>query len=120
MAARWYEGNRFTLLENGEEFFPRVFEAIAAARTEVVIETFILFEDKVGLQLHEALAAAARRGVQVDLTIDGWGSPDLSQQFVTSLCETGVRLHVFDPGPRPFGLRPKALRRLHRKIVVID
>ena len=91
MAARWTDGNDFTLLENGEEFFPRVFERIDQARREVVIETFILFEDKVGLALHEHLVGAARRGVQVDLTIDGWGSPDLSPQFVTSLVEAGVR-----------------------------
>jgi cardiolipin synthase len=120
MPARWTEGNQFTLLENGEEFFPRVFECIANAQREVVLETFILFEDKVGLQLHEALVTAARRGVQVDVTIDGWGSPDLSTTFIRTLCEAGVRLHVFDPGPRPFGLRPKVLRRLHRKIVVVD
>lgn len=120
MALRWHDGNRFTLLENGEQFFPRVFACIANARKEVVLETFILFEDKVGLQLHEALVAAARRGVQVDATIDGWGSPDLSERFVATLCEAGVRLHVFDPGPRPFGLRPNLLRRLHRKIVVVD
>ena len=120
MAARWYDGNQFTLLENGEEFFPRVFACIAGARKEVVLETFILFEDKVGLQLHQALVFAARRGVQVDVTIDGWGSPDLSSEFISSLCQAGVRLHVFDPGPRPFGLRPKVLRRMHRKIVVVD
>ncbi|TFZ06759.1 cardiolipin synthase ClsB [Ramlibacter henchirensis] len=120
MPSRWYDGNHFTLLENGEEFFPRVFACIANARKEVVIETFILFEDKVGLQLHEVLVAAARRGVQVDMTIDGWGSPDLSPAFISTLCEAGVRLHVFDPGPRPFGLRPKVLRRMHRKIVVVD
>ena len=77
------------------------------------METFILFEDRVGLQLHALLVAAAQRGVQVDLTIDGWGSPDLSAPFVRTLAEAGARLHVFDPGPRPFGLRPKALRRLH-------
>ncbi|MGZ5179414.1 MAG: cardiolipin synthase ClsB [Ramlibacter sp.] len=120
MAARWYDGNEFVLLENGEEFFPRVFERIGAAREEVVIETFILFEDKVGLALHEVLVAAARRGVQVDLTIDGWGSPDLSEQFIAGLVGAGVRLHVFDPGPRPFGWRPNMLRRMHRKIVVVD
>lgn len=120
MSARWSEGNHFTLLENGEEFFPRVFDCIAKARREVVIETFILFEDKVGLQLHEALVAAARRGVQVDVTIDGWGSPDLSPQFIATLSQAGVRLHVFDPGPRPFGMRPNLLRRMHRKIVVVD
>lgn len=120
MPAHWYEGNHFTLLENGEEFFPRVFSCIANAQKEVVLETFILFEDKVGLALHEALTTAARRGVQVDVTIDGWGSPELSPAFIGSLCEAGVRLHVFDPGPRPFGLRPNMLRRMHRKIVVVD
>ena len=27
MSQRWMPGNRIELLENGEEFFPRVFEA---------------------------------------------------------------------------------------------
>ncbi|HSW16271.1 MAG TPA: cardiolipin synthase ClsB [Ramlibacter sp.] len=116
----WIPGNHFRLLENGEEFFPRVFECVAAAQREVIIETFILFEDKVGLRLHAALLAAARRGVQIDLTIDGWGSPDLSDAFIGALTNAGVRVHVFDPGPRPFGWRPNLLRRMHRKIVVID
>lgn len=113
-------GNAITLLENGEEFFPRVFACIANARREVIVETFILFEDKVGLQLHQALIAAARRGAQVDITIDDWGSPDLSEHFLSTLKEAGVRVHSFDPGPRPFGWRPHLLRRMHRKIAVID
>ncbi|HET6827504.1 MAG TPA: cardiolipin synthase ClsB [Ramlibacter sp.] len=119
-SSRWVDGNAISLLENGEEFFPRVFACIANARREVVMETFILFEDKVGVQLHEALIAAARRGAQVDITIDGWGSPDLSRHFLSTLAEAGVRVHVFDPGPRPFGWRPNLLRRMHRKIVVVD
>jgi len=120
MTAHWIEGNDIRLLENGEEYFPRVFACIANAKQEVVMETFILFEDKVGLQLHEALVAAARRGVQVDLTIDGFGSPDLSDQFLGSLTDAGVRIHVFDPGKRLLGWRWNILRRMHRKIVVVD
>ncbi|MBA3774383.1 MAG: cardiolipin synthase ClsB [Ramlibacter sp.] len=120
MHSRWIEGNDIGLLENGEEFFPRVFGCIANAKTEVVLETFILFEDKVGLQLHQALVAAARRGVQVDMTIDGFGSPDLSDWFLRSLTEVGVRIHVFDPGRRLLGWRVNVLRRMHRKIVVVD
>lgn len=119
-STRWIAGNAIQLLENGEEFFPRVFACVANAQREVVLETFILFEDKVGLQLQEALLAAARRGAQVDLTVDGWGSPDLSPRFVGTLTEAGIRVHVFNPGPRPFGWRPNALRRMHRKIVVVD
>jgi cardiolipin synthase len=120
VAPRWIEGNHIELLENGEEYFPRVFACIANAQQEVIIETFILFEDKVGLQLHEALVAAARRGVQVDVTVDGFGSPDLSERFVASLTEAGVRMHVFDPGKRLLGWRTNMLRRMHRKIVIVD
>jgi cardiolipin synthase len=117
---RWISGNHFRLLENGEEYFPRVFECIAAAQYEVVLETFILFEDKVGLALHAALITAAGRGVQIDITIDGYGSPDLSPDFISALTQAGVRVHVFDPSPRLWGYRTNLFRRMHRKIVVVD
>jgi cardiolipin synthase A/B len=120
VSARWLGGNAIALLENGEEFFPRVFDSIAKAEREVLLETFILFEDKVGKELHAALLAAAQRGVQIDVTIDGFGSPDLSNDFIGALCQAGVRVHVFDPGPRLFGWRTNMLRRMHRKIVVVD
>jgi cardiolipin synthase len=116
----WQAGNRIELLENGEEYYPRVFEAISRARREVVIETFILFDDPVGRQLHAVLLEVARRGVQVDLTVDGYGSPDLSDEFIGALTEAGVRLHMYDPRPRLLGLRYNLVRRMHRKIVVVD
>ncbi|MES2413039.1 MAG: cardiolipin synthase ClsB [Pseudomonadota bacterium] len=118
--SKWIEGNSFSLLENGEEFFPRVFECIAAAQREVVVESFILFEDKVGKGLHEALLKAAANGAQVDVTIDGFGSPDLSHEFIDTLTAAGVRVHVFDPSAPVLGWRTNVLRRMHRKIVVID
>ncbi len=120
MKTRWIPGNRLQLLENGEAFFPRVFEAIASARHEVILETFILFEDKVGLALHAALRQAARQGARVDITLDGFGSPELSQAFIAPLTEAGVHIHVFDPAPRLWGWRTNVLRRMHRKIVVVD
>jgi cardiolipin synthase len=115
----WVGGNSVQLLENGEEFFPAVFAAIEAAQREVLVETFILFEDKVGLALHAVLAAAAKRGVRVDVTIDGFGSPSLSAGFVRGLTDAGVNLHVFDAPPR-LSRKLKLFRRLHRKIVVVD
>ena len=115
----WISGNKFTLLENGEQFFPRVFDVIAGAQREVLLETFILYEDKVGKALHAALLAAARRGVQIDVTVDAFGSPDLSEEYVSSLASAGVRMHVFDPAPRLFA-RMNYFRRMHRKLVVVD
>ena len=119
-SSRWVPGNHFELLENGEEFFPRVFDAIRGAQREVVLETFILFEDKIGQQLHAALLAAADRGVEVHVLVDGFGSPDLSDSFVGQLVNAGVRFRIFDPGRRFLGQRLNLLRRMHRKIVVVD
>ena len=119
---RWVPGNDITLLENGEEFFPRVFECFAKAKQEIIIETFILFEDEVGLALRDVLVEAARRGVRVDIMVDGFGSPDLSDEYVLSLSRAGVKLRVFDPGIRLrlLGQRLNVIRRMHRKIIVVD
>jgi cardiolipin synthase A/B len=116
----WSTGNRFELLENGEQYYPAVFTAIAGAQHEVMLETFILFEDKVGLELQRVLIDAAQRGVRVDLTVDGWGTPELSLAYVAPLEAAGVRVRQFDPHPRVLGLRLHWFRRMHRKIVVVD
>lgn len=120
MKLHWHAGNRLQLLENGEEFFPAVLDAIAGAERELLIETFILFDDTVGRDLQAAVIAAAKRGVQVDLTLDGYGSIELSPEFIGAMTEVGVRVHLFDPSPRVLGFRTNLLRRLHRKIVAID
>ena len=79
MNLSWRGNNRYTLLENGTGYFPAVLDAIAQARSEVLVETFILFDDTVGREIRQALIDAARRGVSVDLTIDGYGSDELSE-----------------------------------------
>lgn len=119
MSQPWISGNKFTLLENGESFFPRVFEAVATAQREVLIETFILREDKVGMGLQAAILKAARRGVQIELTIDGFGSHALSAEFIAELVAAGVRVHMVAPVSR-FLRRISYFRRMHRKLLVVD
>lgn len=119
-SSRWVEGNDFELLENGEDFFPRVFAAIESAEREVWLETFILFDDKVGRALHAALLGAAQRGASVHVLVDGFGSPDLPERYIGGLVEAGVQFRTFDPGSSIFGQRLNVLRRMHRKIVVVD
>ncbi len=119
-AGQWREGNEVSLLINGEAFYPRVFECIRAAQREVLLETFIIFDDKVGRELQQALIEAARRGVQVEVAADGYGSAELGSEFIGALSEAGVRFHLFDPSPKRLGMRTNLFRRLHRKIVVID
>ncbi|WP_435038189.1 cardiolipin synthase ClsB [Pseudomonas neuropathica] len=117
---RWQGSNRVELLENGEEYFPRVFEAMRAAKSEILLETFIVFEDKVGAELQEILIDAARRGVRTTVSLDGFGCGELTTGYLTALSEAGVHLQIFDPAPKHLGIRTNWFRRLHRKIVVVD
>ncbi|NKI73295.1 cardiolipin synthase ClsB [Dickeya sp. CFBP 2040] len=121
MKTEWRDGNQIELLVNGDEYYPSVFNAIRQARSRVVLETFIWFEDNVGYALREVLIEAAQRGVSIDATADGYGSRDLSPDFLSPMVEAGVRFHFYDPRPPLFGLlRTNLFRRLHRKIVVVD
>jgi cardiolipin synthase len=108
------------VLENGDEFFPRVFQCIKEAKRDVLIETFIFFADEVGKQLRDVLVETARKGVHVCVTVDGYGSPDLTAEFIASMATEGVHFQIFDPRPKLLGMRTNLFRRLHRKIVVID
>ena len=116
----WQDGNSVELLINGEDFFSKVFERIRAARHEVLIETFIIFEDRVGEGLQQAVIEAASRGVRVVITVDDYGTSDLSTAFIAQMLEVGVQIQLFDPRPKLMGMRTNLFRRLHRKVVVID
>ena len=117
---RWTRDNTSELLENGEMFYPRVLADIERAREEVLIETFIWWDDEIGYQLHKAVIQAAERGVRVDITVDGFGSGNLPASFVQSLSDAGVNLHVYDPRGRVLGCQTNLFRRLHRKFAIID
>ena len=41
MKCRWQEGNRITLLENGDQYYPALFAAIGRASRRVILESFI-------------------------------------------------------------------------------
>lgn len=116
----WRDGNSVKLLENGEEFFPRVVEAVGAARHDIYIETFILREDKVGIELCAALCAAARRGVNVEVVVDGFGSEEISESFLQRTRAAGVDIYRYEPLRRLLGFRTNLYRRMHRKIILID
>lgn len=113
-------GNRVVLLRNGSEFFPALLHAISRAEQEIHLQTYIYEADVVGLAVGYALMAAARRGVGVFLLLDGFGSRDISQRFLGELKQAGVNVLFYRPRVSPWHLNKIHLRRLHRKIAVID
>ncbi|WP_404362699.1 cardiolipin synthase ClsB [Marinobacter sp.] len=113
-------GNSISLLENGDEFFPRLIEAIDRAKSEILIETFIFRDDPSGREIHKALIGAASRGVWISLMVDGFGSYHLPQDVTDELKSAGIHYTVYHPQPRWLLVRTNIFRRLHRKIAVVD
>ena len=114
------KGNQITLLRNGEEYFPALEATINAAQHEIYLETYIYQADEIGLRIGEALMNAARRGVAVYLLLDGFGSKDLPLNYIQGLGLAGVQVMFYRTKISPWSLKRNRLRRLHRKVVVID
>ena len=113
-------GHALTLLRNGEEYFPRLVSAIESAKNTIYMETYIYAADSTGRLISNALQDAAMRGVTVHLLLDGFGSSDLPQSWVDELRKVGVEVLWFRKEVGRFSLQRYHLRRLHRKLALID
>jgi len=114
-------GNQVTLLRGGQALFPAMVDAINRARHEVWLATYLFHDDAAALQVADALAAAAQRGVRVRVVVDGFGSKGTLMRLVDWLEKRDVGLAVFRPvGSWWSWLQPGQLRRLHHKLCVVD
>lgn len=112
-------GNRLKLLIDGKETYKAVFNAIASAREYVLVNFYIVKNDRVGNRFKEALIERARAGVRVYFLFDEMGSSKLSRRFLKELEQAGVQCNYFGTNRRWWS-RLQLNFRNHRKIVVID
>lgn len=113
-------GNRIDLLHNGEEAYPAMLQAIENASRRVFLCTYIFDTDATGKKFIDALAAAAQRGVEVRVIVDGFGTLYSRPRATTLLENAGVKCTRFLP-PR---LLPMPMLHInlstHRKTLVAD
>ncbi|MBT9613495.1 MAG: cardiolipin synthase ClsB [Burkholderiales bacterium] len=114
------DGNQLTLLQNGAEFFPALEAAIDRASSHVYLESYIYADDATGRRIAAALMRAAQRGVETHLIIDGFGAQDYPASALQALRAAGVDALIYRPQISPWRFRRQRLRRLHRKLAVID
>ncbi|MGY2169675.1 cardiolipin synthase [Pseudomonas gingeri] len=111
--------NQVRLLINGEATFEAIFQAIGQARHAVLVQFFIVHDDRLGRRLQSLLLEKAAEGVEVYLLYDGIGSHALPHGYADVLREGGVRVKAF--ATRSGWLnRFQVNFRNHRKVVVVD
>jgi cardiolipin synthase A/B len=124
MPSPYVQGNLLTLFPDGDDTFLAMLAAVAAARERVWLETYTFEPDEAGLHILAALEGAARRGCDVILIVDRFGSMGLRDRHFRALRDAGGHAVWFNPlvGHRIRG-RKVSLgggHRDHRKIFVID
>lgn len=113
-------GNAIALLENGQQYFPALVAEIEAAGSEIYLQTYIFDLDSTGRLIADALMRAVARGVVVRLLVDGFGGRAFVRGLMAELEAGGVEVLIYRRELRAFSLRRHRLRRMHRKVVVID
>jgi cardiolipin synthase len=108
--------NMLVPLENGEQAYPSMLEAIGNARHSVHLSTYIFDGDDTGRRFIDALKSAAGRGVEVRVIIDGLGEKYSYPTARKLLRNSGVKVVRF----LPFRQGGRLNLRNHRKILVTD
>ncbi|MFN3304665.1 MAG: phospholipase D-like domain-containing protein, partial [Roseateles sp.] len=114
-------GNEIELLRGGDQLFPQMHAAIAAAHREIWLATYIFHNDATALAMADALIAADRRGVRVRVVVDGFGSGASLAVLQRRFAGSGVAFAVFRPMDRWWRWFQRGqLRRLHQKLCTVD
>jgi cardiolipin synthase A/B len=112
-------GNELTLLIDGEETFEAIFSSIRSARSYLLINFYIVKNDRVGARFKDALIDRAKAGVKVYFLYDEIGSSKLSRRYMRELDDAGI-VHYSFGANRHWWSRLQLNFRNHRKIVVVD
>jgi cardiolipin synthase len=114
-ASAMVEGNRLLLIPGGPERLEALIRLIGEARETLRVLYYMFLDDEAGRRVREALIAAAERGVEVWLLVDGFGSEAARDAFFQPLVESKVHFCRFSAR---YGRR--YLLRNHQKLALAD
>ncbi|MBR9991340.1 MAG: hypothetical protein KFH98_16370 [Gemmatimonadetes bacterium] len=111
-------GGTAKLLNNGDEYFPVILDAIRAAEHSVHVMVYIWEAGKMSDEFISTMIEKRRSGVQVRVLLDSFGAMRAPDDDFEKLADAGGRVEKFRP------LVPGKLLRFHlrnhRRAIVID
>jgi cardiolipin synthase len=111
-------GGSARLLNNGDEFFPALYQAIHGAKKSVNFSCYIWKKGKVNDDLVRVLVDRARAGVKVRILLDGFGGFFTPKESIEALRNAGAKVEVFRAAR--LGKLTRFHKRNHRRAIVID
>ncbi len=114
----YQKGHTAKWMRSGPAFFDHIIELINRSEKIIHFQVYLIDPDETGNALMDALAAAAQRGVEVNLVVDDFGADKFGDTETQRLSEAGVNVKRFEPFIT--GKRFYVGRRMHHKIMVVD
>jgi cardiolipin synthase len=108
------QGHEFTFHPGGQDRLRALLDLIGTAKASLSVFYYLFDSDASGTMVRDALVAAARRGVVVELIVDDFGN-DAGAAFFAPLAEAGGHFAIFSP---KWGTR--YLVRNHQKFAIAD
>ncbi len=106
-------------LHNGDDAYPQMLSTINNAKTTVALSSYIFRSDRIGREFIDALMKALKRGVEVRVLLDGFGSGIFLATTFRLFRENGIPVAQFMGSILPWKIQFLNLR-LHKKILIVD
>ncbi len=112
-------GNRVTALHNGDEIFPAMLDAIAAAQRSITFEIYIYLQGDIARRFSEALVERAKQGVRIHVLVDWLGSQAaIDPGYVTQMRKAGIQVELYRP--LHWASLDRLNNRTHRRLLIVD
>ena len=119
VGAEFMPGNKIETLVNGDEFFPAMLQAIAAAQKTITLESYIWSSGYISNQFIAALSERARAGVKVHVIVDGMGTLKLNHSDRERMRDAGIEIYGYGR-EHWYQVKPDINHRTHRKLLIVD
>jgi cardiolipin synthase len=117
-ASPFRAGNQVDILQNGDEIFPALLDAVRRAEHTIEFLSYVFWRSHIAREFAKALIERAQAGVEVRLLIDAVGGASIGARTIWLLERSGVKVGWFRPGYIKYVRRLN--HRTHRKILLID
>jgi cardiolipin synthase len=111
-------GGTATLLNNGDQFFPALLEALSGAQKSINFSVYIWEDGRASDMILPVLIERAKAGVQVRVLLDAMGSTSSPEDDFERLKEAGGKVETFREAR--FGKLTRFHKRNHRRAIVVD
>src|SRR6478672_10429674 len=90
-------GNKIKALQNGDQIFPAMLEAIHGARETITFETYIYWSGEIGRKFSDALCERAQAGVKIHVMLDWVGCGKMEGKCLEEMKAAGIEVEKYHP-----------------------